>query len=63
MQNRLREIRKERGLTQKQVAELLGLDCENRLSRWEQGLSAPSLKNLLRLANIYKMPPELLYTI
>lgn len=54
MQNRLREIRKERGLTQKQVAELLGLKCEDRLSRWENGSAMPGVKNLLRLANIYK---------
>ena len=53
MQNRLREIRKECGLTQKQVAELLGLKCEDRLSHWENGTAVPSVKNLLKLSEAY----------
>ncbi len=61
MNNKLREIRLKRGLTQKQVAELLGLQCEDRLSHWENGHAMPGIKNLFRLAKIYKVGPENLY--
>jgi transcriptional regulator with XRE-family HTH domain len=53
MENKLKELRIKQGFTQKQVAELLNLDCENRISRWEKGLAMPSLKNLLKLAKLY----------
>lgn len=53
MENKLKELRIKQGLTQKQVAEILKLDCENRISRWEKGLAMPSIKNLIRLSKIY----------
>lgn len=55
MKNNLRKIRKEKGLTQKQVAEKLGLKCEDRLSHWERGNAVPSVKNLLKLAEVYQV--------
>jgi len=61
--NRLKEIRKNLGLTQKQVAAALGLDCEDRLSHWERGHSMPSATNLLRLAKIYNISPQEIYEI
>jgi len=60
-QNKLRELRMKNNLTQKQVAKLLGLQCEDRLSHWENGLAMPSVRNLFRLANIYKVMPNDLY--
>lgn len=58
MENKLKELRKERGLTQKQVAEMLGLKCEDRISHWERGQAMPSSKNLFRLAKLYKVKVE-----
>lgn len=55
MKNNLKKYRLETGLTQKQVAELLGLQCEDRISHWERGQSMPSVRNLLRLGEIYKV--------
>lgn len=61
MENKLREIRKKRGLTQMEVARLLNLDCENRISRWEKGLAEPSISNLFKLCRIYDTSPQELY--
>lgn len=52
--NLLRKYRKTRGLLQKDVARVLGLRSSTVVSRWEKGLSAPNLKNLLKLAILYR---------
>jgi Helix-turn-helix. len=59
--NRLREHRVKAGLLQRDVASLLQLDCTDRLSRWENGLSYPSIMNLFKLARIYEVMPQQLY--
>ncbi len=51
--NNLKELRLKAGLTQKQVANRLGLQCEDRLSHWENGQAMPSVKNLFKLCNVY----------
>jgi transcriptional regulator with XRE-family HTH domain len=53
LKNNLREMRKQKGLTQRQVASLLGLQCESRLSQWENGTAMPSVYNALKLSQIY----------
>lgn len=60
-QNTLREHRARIGLRQIDVAQKLGLDCADRLSRWENGLAAPNIVNLFRLSALYKITPEQLY--
>lgn len=59
--NRLRQYRKFHRYTQKEVSQLLGLSSASRLSRWEQGVSTPSLKNLLQLSSIYRTVVNELY--
>jgi transcriptional regulator with XRE-family HTH domain len=59
--NNLKEFRLKAGLTQKQVAEMLGMQCEDRLSHWEKGQSMPSVKNLFTLAKVYKALPHTLF--
>lgn len=59
--NRLRKYRRLAGYKQKDVAQILGLRCTNRLSRWEQGRSLPSLSNVLKLSALYKTLVEELY--
>ncbi|MBN8675427.1 MAG: helix-turn-helix transcriptional regulator [Chitinophagales bacterium] len=61
--NNLKEYRLKAGLTQKQVAKTLGMQCEDRLSHWENGQAMPSVSNLLKLAKIYKTLPSNLYTL
>lgn len=60
-QNTLREHRVRIGLRQIDVAQKLGLDCADRLSRWENGLAIPNIVNLFRLSTLYKIAPEQLY--
>lgn len=48
----IQEIRKSRGLTQEQVAELLGMDRVS-IGYMEQGRRTPKLSTLYELANLY----------
>ncbi|QKJ32445.1 helix-turn-helix transcriptional regulator [Mucilaginibacter mali] len=56
--NSIRERRLARGLTQRELSDLLGLRCESRLSRWENGLSLPSTTNLIEIARSLRARPE-----
>jgi transcriptional regulator with XRE-family HTH domain len=44
-------MRKKRELTQKQLAELLGVKQQN-ISDWERSARSPSVKNLKKLSEI-----------
>jgi len=48
---RLRTARRSAGLTQKQLAEALGVESIT-VSRWERGVTSPSLPRLRRIAEI-----------
>lgn len=48
----LRSIRKEKGLSQKQVAEKLGV-VESCYANWEQGRTEPSISMLRKLCEIF----------
>jgi transcriptional regulator with XRE-family HTH domain len=52
---RLRAIRKQRGATLEQIAELTGMSIST-LSRIESGRRRPTLEVLLPLARAYRMP-------
>lgn len=52
--NRLRKYRKERGLKQKDVADILGLKNTSMISRWEKGACLPNSLNIFKLAAIYQ---------
>lgn len=50
----LREIRKDRRLTQQQLAELL--DVQQRvISRWETGVAKPHLNHIVQLAKVLEV--------
>ena len=59
--NRLRELRQKAGLRQIDVAKLLGRDCADRLSHWENGTAVPSVFNLFKLAKLYQVNAHELY--
>lgn len=46
----IKEMRTKRGLTQKQLADRLGVKQQN-ISDWERGERSPSVKNLKKLAD------------
>lgn len=47
---KLREIRKAKGLTQKELAEIVGVDTSS-ISKYEKGVAEPSYVVLKKLAN------------
>ncbi len=52
-----RKIRKESGLTQKEVAKILHLSQSN-ISDWENDVSRPEYENLIALTRIYDVSLE-----
>lgn len=52
---RIRELRKAQGLTQDQLAEILGIE-QKYVSLIEHGKSYPSLDRLMRIAEALKVP-------
>lgn len=56
--NNLKKIRIDKGLTQRQVATLLNLQCEARISQWENGVAVPSIFNLFGLCRVYGVTCE-----
>ena len=48
----LKELRKEKGLTQEQLAELMYVS-DRTVSRWETGSNLPSLDILIRISDYY----------
>ena len=50
----LKELRKERGLTQEQAAEALFVSSKT-VSRWETGATIPDLETLVKLAEFYQV--------
>ena len=49
MNNKIRELRKNRGLTMKQLGDILGL-AESTISQYENGKRQPAYETLLRLS-------------
>ena len=50
--NKIYELRKEQGLSQRQLAKELGTSQAN-LSRWEQGLNEPSIIECWKIADFF----------
>ena len=48
----IKELRKENNMTQKQVAEKLGISYQS-YQAYERGISQPTLENFIKIANIY----------
>ncbi len=61
IRNNLREHRKRLGLTQRQVADYLGFESSDRISRWEKGLTYPHIINLGNLCKLFIVPAVDLY--
>lgn len=56
---RLKKLRKEKELTQKEIAPLLGIK-QNTYSDWETGKSEPNLENVVKLAEILGITTDFL---
>ena len=58
--NRMRELRDERGLKRRWVAEQLGVHY-NTMKNWELGKARPGPKEILYLSKVYQVQPEEFY--
>lgn len=56
---RLKELRKERGLTQKQLAEVLET-ADDSIFSWEKGRSQPSIETLQKICNYFNVSADYL---
>jgi transcriptional regulator with XRE-family HTH domain len=61
--NTLQYHRRQHYLSQKHIADLLGFQSTDRISRWEAGLAYPHLVNALKLAKLYDVSVEELYPL
>jgi len=61
IKNQLRKYRKARGLTQEEVALILGVKSGSVVSRWENGLCIPKLHNTIKLALLYRTMADALF--
>lgn len=53
----LKELRKENGLTQEKLAEMLGVSNRS-VSRWENGVNMPDFDLVIELANYYNVSTD-----
>ena len=58
----IKRLRRDKGMTQEQLAELLGLST-NAISQWECDKTAPDISNLPILANIFEVSADVLLEI
>lgn len=56
---RIKELRKEKNLTQKQLASLMNKSVTG-LASWEQGLSEPNVNDLRLLCKIFEVSADYL---
>lgn len=59
--NNLRALRWQKGLYQKQVAEYLGIQGTDRISRWEKGLAYPDVQNFMKLMDLFGVSAHDIY--
>ena len=59
--NRITELRKEKNISQTELASLLGVSRQA-VSKWEQGLSSPDTAKLIQLAEVLGTEVEYLAT-
>lgn len=54
---RLKDLRKESGMTLKEVASLIGIKLQQ-VSKWENNITRPEYENLIMLAKIYNVSTD-----
>lgn len=59
IEERIKELRKELNLTQSNLARILGISRSS-VNAWEQGVTKPSIKYLIKLAKTFKTSTDYL---
>lgn len=57
---RLKQLRQKKGLTQQEIAELLGVK-RNTYSDWENGKTEPNFEMVLKLADLFEVSLDWLF--
>ena len=57
IKHRIKELRKEKGITQKQLAKMVN-KSETGLASWEQGLSEPNVNDIRLLCQIFDVSAD-----
>ena len=57
MRNRVRELRKQKGWTQEQLAEIIGVSRQT-IHAIEKGKFDPSLPTAFKMSNLFQLPIE-----
>ena len=57
---RLKQLRQKKGLTQQEIAELLGVK-RNTYSDWENGKTEPNFEMILKLADLFEVSLDWLF--
>ena len=60
---RIVQLRKERGLTVRQMQTYFGFDAPQAIYKWQSGTSLPSVDNLLALSSLLRVPMEAILVI
>ena len=55
MGEKIKELRKAQGLTQYELAKLIGISNQQHISRWECGDGEPSLINCILMAGVFNV--------
>ena len=55
--NNIKKLRKDKGLTQRQLADLIGIE-QTGVCKWEKGICLPSSETLVKLAEIFEVSTD-----
>ena len=58
----IKRLRKERNLTQEELAEQLNISAQA-ISKWENGTSMPDISQVVPLANLFGVPTDVLFVV
>lgn len=59
--NRLKKAREQKGLSQEQLAKLVGFQGKSSVSNWENGYSIPTLETAIKLSRVLEKEIEFLF--
>ena len=62
MKSKIKELRKEKGLSQKDLADLIPVN-QTAVSQWERGITYPSSNAIKRLCQIFEKPSDIFLEI
>lgn len=57
LNKKIKELRKERNMSQEELAELIDV-TRQAVTKWERGASSPDMKHLIQIATIFNVPIE-----